>query len=235
MAAMELKELRCKSCGAPLAPENVVERLSMARCGHCEAVFALERTGPGSDSRRERPHVLLPKQMEVVDLGTSFEIRRRWFSPVFVFLVFFCLFWNGFMIVWHGIALSQGLWPMSCFGLLHTAVGIALLYFTVAGFVNTTVVRVERGMIEVRHGPLPWPGNKSLEAHDVEQLYCREQVNGNKNRSQCTYEVRVLRQGNVRDTLVKGLTDPDQALYIEQELERHLRIVDQPVAGELGR
>jgi hypothetical protein len=45
----------------------------------------------------------------------------------------------------------------------------------------------------------------------------------------------VLRQDNVRETLVKGLTDADQALYIEQELERHLRIQDQPVAGELPR
>ena len=232
---MELKELRCKSCGAPLAPENVVERLNMARCGHCGAVFAVERTEPQAGTRRDRPQVPLPKGMEVVDLGSSFEIRRRWFSPVFLFLVFFCLFWNGFMIVWHGIALSQGLWFMSCFGLIHTAVGVALLYYTVAGFVNTTVVRVAQGLIEVQHGPLPWPGNKSLEAHEVEQSYCREQVNRNKNGSQCTYEVMVLRRDNVRDTLVKGLTDPDQALYIEQELERYLRIADQPIAGELQR
>jgi hypothetical protein len=231
---MELKELRCKSCGAPLAPENVVERLNMARCGHCGAVFAVERTEPQAGIRRDRPQVPLPKGMEVVDLGSSFEIRRRWFSPVFLFLVFFCLFWNGFMIVWHGIALSQGLWFMSCFGLIHTAVGVALLYYTVAGFVNTTVVRVAQGLIEVQHGPLPWPGNKSLEAHEVEQFYCREQA-GKSDSAQRTYEVMVLRKSNVRDTLVKGLPDPDQALYIEQELERYLRIADEPIGGELQR
>jgi hypothetical protein len=185
--------------------------------------------------RRERPQVPLPKRVQVQDFGHSFEISRRWFSPMFLFLAVFCVFWNGFMLVWHGIALASGAWFMSLFGLLHTAVGLGLLYFTVAGFINATVICVAQGMIDVRHGPLPWPGNKSLSVHDVSQLYCRETVQHNKNGTQCTYEVMVLRQDNVRETLVKGLTDADQALYIEQELERHLRIQDQPVAGELPR
>jgi hypothetical protein len=236
---MQLTELRCRSCGAPLAPENVVERLSMARCGHCEAVFALDRLmSPDASTeviRRARPQLPLPKGMLIEDFGSSLEITRRWFGPVFLFLAFFCVFWNGFMLVWHGMALSTGAWFMSLFGLIHTAVGLGLLYFTVAGFVNRTVIRVQHGVLEVHSGPLPWPGNKTFPSHDVEQFYCQEHVTRSKNGTNTTYEIHAIRRGNTRETLLKGLPEADQALYIEQELERFLRLEDRPIHGELGR
>ena len=236
---MGLTELCCKSCGAPLAADNVVERLAMARCGHCGAVFALDRpataAGPSADLPRERPKVPLPRGIQVQELGSTLEITRRWFSPVFLFLAFFCVMWNGFMLVWHGMALASGAWFMSLFGLLHTAVGVWLLYYTLAGFLNTTTIRVQWDELEVRHGPVPWPGNKTLSARDLEQFYCQEKINRGKNGVQYAYQVLALRKDHVRETLLTGLSDVDQALYIEQELERFLRIEDRPMPGEVGR
>lgn len=231
---MDLQALRCKSCGAPLDPENVVERLAMARCVHCGSVFSIAQAKAAGEARALRPKVAMPRGIEVADLGTTLEIRRRWFTAAALFLAFFCIFWNGFMIVWHGMALSMGAWLMSLFGLLHTAVGIGLLYFTLACFLNTTIVRVGHGLIEVRTGPLPWLGNKTINAHDVKQCYCRERIRHGKNGTHCSYEVHVVCKNDVREPLLKGLSDADQALYVEQELERHLRIKDQPVRGELS-
>jgi len=42
--------------------------------------------------------------------------------------VFFCLGWDGFLIVWHGIAIASLMWFMSLFALIHTTVGIVLTY-----------------------------------------------------------------------------------------------------------
>lgn len=234
---MELRELHCQSCGAPLDPDQVVERLAMARCSHCGAVFALETLRPATaaagPSRKNRPKVPLPPGMQMQDFGSSLEITRRWFHPALFFAVFFCIVWNGFMIVWHTMALSHGAWFMSCFGLLHTAVGVAILYGTLAGFLNTTVIRVQQGLLEVRSGPLPWPGNKTLPADELEQIYCQEHVSRNKNGSQTSYQVLCLRRGNVRETLLKGCSSAEQALFIEQELERFLHLEDRPITGEL--
>ncbi|HEX7009469.1 MAG TPA: hypothetical protein VF184_05775 [Phycisphaeraceae bacterium] len=47
------------------------------------------------------------------------------------------------------------------------------------------------------------------------------------------YRVRVELVGGRRKHLVKGLTKPEHALFIEQELEKALGIQDRPVAGEL--
>jgi hypothetical protein len=252
---MELIELKCKSCGATLNPENIVPRLAMARCDHCGAVFALSGV-PWSGAREkaesiERPQVPMPKGIRVQAFGDSLEITRRWYNHGFLFLAFFCLMWNGFMIVWHVIALSMGAWFMSLFGLLHTAVGIGLAYFTGAGFLNRTVIRARRGLIEVTSGPVPWPGNLTLSTDDLEQLYCTEKVRQGKNGTSCSYEIHAITSGppdsftwgsrsapspgKVRKTLLKGLTDAEQALFIEQQLERFLGIEDKPVRGEIPR
>jgi len=235
---MHLIELCCKNCGASLKPENISTALAIARCPHCDAVFAI--SAPSADGRvdsgRAAPRlpVPMPRRFEMLDLGNSLEIKRSWFTPALFFLIFFCVFWNGFMVVWHGIALSTGAWFMSCFGLIHTAVGIGLAYGTVAGFVNQTVVRVGQGLLEVRHGPLPWLGNKSFPVHAVKQLYCKEHVHHGKNGSSTNYSVEI-RLDNGQETLIQSLPECEQALYIEQELERFLKIEDQPVRGELPR
>ena len=52
--------------------------------------------------------------------------------------------------------------------------------------------------------------------------------------SSVTYSVQLVKDGG-QQALVKGLTDSQQALYIEQELERFLKIEDRPVRGELSR
>ena len=235
---MELKELRCKSCGATISVDNFVERLAMARCGHCGAVFSvsgLPTAAGGTQEPQPRVKVPMPRGIRVEEFGSSLEIRRRWFSAMFIFLAFFCVFWNGFMIVWHTMALSSGAWFMSLFGLLHTAVGVGLAWFTLAGFLNTTTIRARRGLIEITSGPIPCGGNATLSTDDLDQLYCKERVSHSKNGTNYSYQVLAVTKANVRKTLLKGLSEADQALFIEQELERFLGIKDRSVRGEMPR
>jgi hypothetical protein len=86
--------------------------------------------------------VPLPENLSIVHDRGTFIIRRRWFSPIVFFFVFFALFWNGFMVVWMSIALNQGQWIMAAFGSIHALVGLGLIYFCVANFLNKT--RMER-------------------------------------------------------------------------------------------
>lgn len=208
----------------------------MARCTHCGVVFSLpdkNRDEDRSDSRKPlRPRVAMPNAIAVERMGSILEIRRNWFSAAAFFLLFFTIFWNGFMIVWHTIALSMGAWFMSCFGLIHTGVGLFMIYYTTACFMNTTTIRVGNGSLDVSSGPLPWFGAVSLQSSAIKQLYCREKINRGKNGAHVTYEVVAITNGQRKD-LVSGLTDAEQALYIEQEVENHLGIEDTAVRGEL--
>jgi len=224
--------MKCRNCGAELTPEDISPQLAAARCHHCHTLFAIPAAGARTI---ERPNVSLPKGFTINETMDTLDITRRWRSPTVYFLLFFAILWNGFMVVWNWIALSQGMWPMAAFGVLHTGVGLFLIYTVVAMFINSTVVRSAPGLLAVKSGPLRWKGDKTMDPKLVEQLFCREKISHGKNGTSVSYQVEAVLEGNRRETLVKDLTNPDHALYIEQQLERHLRIADLPVAGEHGR
>lgn len=230
----ELIELKCRNCGSTLAPEHISAQLAAARCPHCHALFALPASLAAPPSI-PRPEVALPPRFTLRHHDGTLTITRRWFSPVAFFLLFFAVFWNGFLIVWHTIALSGGMWFMSAFGLIHTAVGLWLIYWVAAMFMNSTVIHASRDWLQVRCGPLPWPGKQDLPRPQIHQLYCTEKVSHGKNGSSAQYRVEAVLDGNRRATLAKGFANPEQALFVEQQLEKFLGIADLPVAGEHGR
>lgn len=228
-----LVELKCHNCGSQLKPEDISPQLAAARCHHCNALFALP---VGAGGRMiARPEVTLPPKMRIEERMDGVIITRRWLDAKAWFLLFFAVFWNGFMLVWNGIAIFQGIWLMAAFGLLHTGVGLVLIYSVLGMFLNSTTVKIGYGEVEVKIGPVPWKGNKTLQKHELEQFYCMEKVKHSRNGSTVAYNVEAVLRGNRRETLVTDLTSHDQALYIEQQLERRLGISDTPVAGEYGR
>ena len=49
----------------------------------------------------------IPENIEIFHEGFTMYIRRKWFSPIFIFLTFFVIFWDGFLVVWYGLAISE--------------------------------------------------------------------------------------------------------------------------------
>jgi len=157
-------------------------------------------------------------------------------------LVFFCLIWDGFLIYWYKMVVttfgSSGggsetfRWLFMIFPIGHVAVGIGLTYFTICCFINKTTIEVGSDRLAFAHGPLPWPGRSDLDATHIEQLYCRERVRHGRNGSHTTYELHAKLRGGDKQKLLSGLTDPDQAHYVEQQIESRLEIADRAVAGE---
>jgi hypothetical protein len=240
---MGLQELECISCGAPILAGNVNLDRGLAKCSHCGAIFTITHDAQptGNVPPVQRPpqpepiDVPMPARFRVEDLGGTLTIEYNWWTPAILFLVFFAVLWNGFMIGWHTIALSTGAWFMSAFGLLHTAVGVGLIYVCLACILNTTTIRVDTGELSIRHKPMPWRGNRSLNSRDIQQLYVKSHVSHSKNGSTTTYQLHAVMSDGRREKLLTGLSEQDQALYLEQEIERHLRIEDAPVRGEIPR
>jgi hypothetical protein len=231
--------LQCTRCAASLEEKAVDSGRGFARCSYCGSLVDLGRaagTGAAGAGFRDRPEVPLPKGVTVSREGGGLVLSRRWFSAKFLFLIPFCLFWNGFLVVWYGMA-AGGNAPLAflLFPLLHVAVGIGLAWFCLAGILNTTVIRSAGGRLTVRHGPVPWPGNLDLGTAEVKQLWTKEKVSHGKNGTTVTYEVHLERKGREAKPLLKGLESVEQALFVEQRLERHLRIEDRAMAGEVAR
>jgi hypothetical protein len=179
----------------------------------------------------------LPERVTIARDAGILTITYRWLSWKYVFFAFFCIFWDGFLLSWYGTALKKG-WdpanPAVWFPLLHVAIGIGLTYSTIAGFLNTTRVVVQSGEIAIRHGPLPWLGNRRLGAQGIRQLY-REERLPQSNKSSASYHLNAITGDNRKITLIRSVPSADVALYLEQEIEKALGIDDRRVAGEMQK
>jgi hypothetical protein len=129
----------------------------------------------------------------------------------------------------HGPAIA------AVFPLLHVAIGSVVTYTTVAKFVNATRITLARGWLAISHGPLPWSGGLAIDSTTLAQLYCKERISRGRNGPQYRYEVWAVLKDGAHRKLISADLQPEQALYIEQELERALRIRDRAVPGELAR
>ena len=232
-------EVKCEKCGGRVAAEDVnLDRL-VARCRSCNTLFDCSSQLPVSGAGRslesvERGEVPCPANLVRESRGSELLLRYSWFNAGIVFLTFFCIAWDGFLIFWYGIALSQPHipWIMVLFPICHVAVGVGLTYTVLCGYLNKTEIQVNRNQLRVRHYPLPWPGQLSLPTHDVEQLFSVE-IRGNKGAR--SYQVCALLRGGRKVMFLRSTGSSDRALYVEQQIESFLGIKDRPVGGELPR
>jgi hypothetical protein len=248
-------KIDCQECGARILAADLDLPTSMAKCRNCNAVFSfadrLQASPPVALTQRERLRTPRPEGLtirETSDAPTepgyrdaprkqgSITVVRRWFSPVFIFLALFCCIWDGFLFFWYSkltsgpaeFAILAGLFPI-----LHVAVGVGLTYYTIAGFVNRTTLRLDERFLSVRHAPLPWKGNHTIARENIKQLYCEHEVTQGKNGASHSYYLSAVLMDEHKVRLAS--MPVDQAKYIEDIFEERLGIADMYVPGEVGR
>ena len=235
--------LTCDKCGAAFRQGDLDLERGIATCLYCHAVSRLagvsdsDEDRPAATREKDRPPVPRPEGIAVVEDGRTLRITRRWFHPMLFFLLFFCIAWDSFLIFWYSMALGVGSGPFSIiaviFPVVHVAVGVGLTYFTLAGFLNRTSIEAASGELTIRHGPIPWRGNRSIPVDDLDQLYSEERVSrGRQGATSTTYRLNAVLKDGRKLKLLSGLPEPDQALYLEQAIEEHLGIQDRKMRGE---
>lgn len=220
--------MQCPSCGAASPAGALV-------CEHCGRGLPRE---PGTGPRPAEPR---SDKYQIEETGFETRIWWRWWSPLYIGVAIFAIAWNAFLFGWYAMAAGMpsefGVmrYVMLIFPLAHVAVGAGMAYTALCGFLNRTVIAVGDGLLTVRHTPLPFAGQVSIPVSDVEQLYVVQTLHQGENTISQRYNLRALLTGNQSQDVLKGLDNPSDALFLEQTLERVLRITDRPVAGELPR
>jgi hypothetical protein len=231
--------LTCPDCGAAVPAEDVNIERGIGKCRACNAVIDVEAAlrGPGARTGfYRRPPAPQPRSITIEDLSGGLRLTRRWFTPAAILLTAFCVLWNG-SFFWSPMALGGGgPWFTAVVPVLRVVIGVLLTYATLAMYVNRTVLEVNEGRLTVRNGPLPWFGNRDLDVSEVEQFYSEEVMSrGRQGSVSYTYKVCGLLKGGQRVTLLDSLPKRDDALFVEQLVEKYLGIEDRPVSGELPR
>jgi hypothetical protein len=173
-----------------------------------------------------------PGNFSLTEGSQELVIEKKWFTLAHVGTLLFALLWNSFTFFFYSLMMAGNVSIIILlFPILHVMVGIWLMYYTICGFFNKTVIRANQHEISVRHEPLPWSGDTLIERVCIRQLYILEQTKKHRGSLIYSYDVQVMIHDGRTICLVKGLDTPEEALFIEKKIEQFLRIEDCPVEG----
>ena len=223
------QDVRCSGCQVAVEPVNIDWERELATCSRCGRLLDLRKApkppaaaAPESGKPRARSRVQLPAGMSMTTTADQVVIRRRWLRQKHWFLLFII---GGAAVyvayLWAAIGASAWL-------VVGTLFVLSWNYHLAAMFLNSTVVTANATSVSVRHGPLPslFARNAAVHKHAVEQLYAA------KHGPQFAVLAK-LRSGDPL-RLVAPLITAEQAMFVEQQLEKALGLVDVAVEGELG-
>lgn len=92
-----------------------------------------------------------PESFTVEQGAMGLQITYRWFSAQYIFLAFFSLIWDSFLVFWYTMALTTNApWIMLVFPLIHLGIGIVITYTALTGFINRTTVTVGQGKLTIK-------------------------------------------------------------------------------------
>jgi len=239
----------CPKCGGRTKFSPETERWVCEYCGN-EHVFNLPRRLKYSEVAQDsqappaaapaqpaaRPLLPQPQDLKFIKQGNSLQFSWRWFSPKYIFLAFFCIAWDAFLCFWYGMALSsRGVpWIMIVFPIFHVAIGVGLTYYTLAGFLNRSTVRVDSRSFSIQHAPLPWFGSSNIPIRDLQQLYTQARTSRDSSHP-VDYQLNAVLKNGRKLKLLSNLDNPDIGFFLEQQIENWLNIADTPVRGEIPR
>lgn len=110
---------------------------------------------------------------------------------------------------------------------------VLLLIASYAGLaivMNETIITVAEGRLRVRSGPVPWRPSQDLAVGSIEQIFCEQRFTDRG--GSAGVEIIAFSRNGKRVKVGPSVGIVEHAIFIEDTLERLLRIEDRPVEGE---
>lgn len=183
----------------------------------------------------DKKDITLPKGFEVNYFEEYMQITRVWHGVKTYFILLFALIFNGVWINSGFVELllsDRELLPKLFFSIFFF-LGLGLLYFAVATWLNKTQIYVSKSNIEIKHQPVPWLGKKKIKADNIEQLFVEEKYQGSSNDNpRYSYNVIGLTSEGTQFKLIAGCESRYHARFIEKTIEDYLGIENVTIEGE---
>lgn len=158
-------------------------------------------------------------------LGQKLQIEKKVGNKTLVlFFAFFSIFWN--VVTWSLIIGSGFKAPIWIY-FSHVPVGVITAYLFLAFWLNKQTLSATKGLVEITSKPLPWFGNKLFNTQNLAGFTTRRYHAYSQNDMPVyCFKVVAIRKDFQSVDIFKGLTTRDQALKVEELLEKFYRIED---------
>jgi len=188
----------------------------------------------------------LPKGIRIYFYDDYIQITRKWplwrgLSNIVLSLFAPIIFW--FVMSGENSIRLESEVPSWALAIAVGLIGVSLLgvfYSGLVKVVNKINIFASKEKFEIKHEPLPWFGNKKLDVSNIKQLYSKELIthstssSSGSSRVRVSYELHVITEDEQDVILLSDLENSNQALYLEQKIEKYLGIKNKKVRGEIG-
>lgn len=231
--------LTCPNCNHFISAIDINIDKTIAKCSNCSHVFDFSENIKAGYKPLDfsRPGMMIPEGLEVLRLRSELDIEVNWFKTSskagFASMMFFTLVWNLVLLPFVLSSILSGQLQILLFAAVHILVGVTLLYNLAAMFLNTSQILVNEDYIEFSTFPLrlPWAKKTRYSAKKVKQIYVSKYVSSSTNGvSNYAYALYAIMDNGQKVKLLDKMNLETQ-LYLEQEIERFLKIKDRRVPG----
>ena len=234
--------MQCPECDVELPPSAIRPARNLAHCPLCDGMVELARVDgdlvavglrpapPPSELRilrDEEPRAEGESYRDAVQESSGhFEAVMRWFSPGIIFLTFFVIFWDGFLVFWYSIGIATGApMMMFIFPIVHIAVGVGLTWWVLAGWFNRTRILIEDGVLRIKHGPVPVFGRRPCELRlaEVDMFVVKEAKKKVRAKGSSAIQYEIEARSAADSRVVLGcLSERRLADYLQRKFDKHL-------------
>jgi hypothetical protein len=229
-------QVHCPQCGAAIPVDDVNLQTLAARCRECNNIFSVADvvradTGTGRQSPAEvNAPIPVPGRMYVEEFGATWLVSWRWFTPSVILLILFAAVWDTFLFFWYSTALSgHAPWIAVVFPILHVVAGITMTYTAIACVFNTTIIQTDGRDLTIRVGPIPWRGNLTMSTDSIRQIFFKPSTSSTRNQTSTWYSIYAVDINAQLIRLISGITDINEATFLQRTLERRLHLKPSPV------
>ncbi|HPZ09889.1 MAG TPA: hypothetical protein PL110_17490 [Candidatus Eremiobacteraeota bacterium] len=168
----------------------------------------------------------LPKDITVEQHERELLITKKWFSPETLYFIIYSILLIIY-IIWFLPSLfskSAGMNnPMSIISIVFTLVCVFFIYRAITGFVNKTVVKINKEQFSVIHGPLPCFLNNNINSQEIKYIYCFARMI-NRTFKTTVYDLGFTLKDGRRGLFLFGFKEKDHALYVKKQIKNFLDI-----------
>lgn len=222
-------QLNCPRCGDAVVGADIDLARGVGVCRPCGELVPFPSMPAMLSALASPPTTALyrPESFHFVEKGggESSDAYEATIAPnrlATLPILFFTLFWDGFMIVWYTIAILGGIWPMAVFGLLHLGVAFFLTHKVFVGMLNTRRFAIAGGRIRFTNGPVPTGGTLDASLAEVDGFAVRTKTSSSRSGTTTSFAVVANLAGGSSKQLSLVLDDAPSAEFAVQRLNEVL-------------
>jgi hypothetical protein len=178
----------------------------------------------------------LLENMEIEETKNELVMKYKWNRAVGAIALVFGVGWTAITanFLWGDEISTDGDIPWLAWVFISPFVGVGLFIFYVglAYLLNITIISIGYDNVGIHHKPLPWKGNMDIYKHDLKQLYVKQHTHKSKHGERYSYSLNAIDRDNKDRLLLNILQNAEEAKWIEQKIEKFLKIEDKWVSGE---